>query len=342
MASFSRGLGGSFGHQFLVVVRQQPIPCRCTPTPIPPTTRSLVFRLSRSPSRFLQTAARPSKPKTIPKKPSASPSTPVKNNATTPRKPFPVAPSYAAQLAAKGRVTLYESPSHFWFRFSSIAASTFCISYTVYHYWSIYLHPLPNQVWWAPHAFGVICLFMTGMGGYFLMGTARIIRSLDAVSVSKMPASLAKTAATRNSPIYLEIQTQRIVPFMPRKRVSIWPDQLRLPFRMADAVAARETGLAGAKPLSPREQLAAMKAAEEARKREREYNLQHIWTAPFRDGKKAFGIMWRGTARAFSREGFAKVEVDGVNYKLDTTGGWALDHGRALDRVVGAKAGAAR
>ncbi len=29
-----------------------------------------------------------------------------------------------------------------------------------------------------------------------------------------------------------------------------------------------------------------------------------------------------------------KVEVKGSSYKLDVTGGWALDGGRALDRLA--------
>lgn len=350
MASFSRGF--AFGHQLLIVARQQAIPpsCKCVPT-TQPTPH--LFRLSRSqlqqlPSRLrcrlIQTAARAKSATKPPLKPTSShPKIPTAT-------PLPTRiSSYAEQLAAKGRVQLYEAPSHFWFRFSSISASVFCVSYTVYQYWSIYLHPPEGLAWWVPHAFGVVCLFMSGMGGWFLLGTSRIVRSIDAVSVASamakgkgkgkgkgsLPRGLTASPQT-TSPIYLEIQTQRMMPLMPRKRINLWPQQVQIPFRVADAVAAREAGAMLGQPQSLKARVKAERAAKEARERERQHTLNNIMTAPFRDAKKAMGIMASGIARAFNREGFAKIKVNGSNYKFDVSGGWAMDNGRALDRVLAA------
>jgi len=351
MASVSRGF--AFGHQLLFVARQQ-ASCKCAPT-TQPTLH--LFRLSRSqlqrlPSRLrcrlIQTAAR-----------AKSATKPSLLKSTSPHPKIPTATplparisSYAEQLAAKGRVPLYEAPSHFWFRFSSISASIFCVSYTVYQYWSIYLNPPEGLSWWVPHAFGVVCLFMSGMGGWFLLGTSRIVRSIDAVSVASamakckdkgngsLPRDLTMSLQT-TSPIYLEIQTQRMMPLMPRKHINLWPEQLQIPFRVADAVTAREAGAITGQPQSLKARVKAERAAKEARERERQHTLNNIMTAPFRDAKKATRIMASGIARAFNREGFAKIKVNGSNYKFDISGGWAMDNGRALDRVLAAN-GASR
>lgn len=80
---------------------------------------------------------------------------------------------------------------------------------------------------------------------------------------------------------------------------------------------------------------AAERRAEEARRKAaRQYELDHIMTAPFRDGARAAGTVMAGIRRGITGEGFAPLIVNGVKYKLDITSAYALDEGRALDRVV--------
>ncbi|KAK4442147.1 hypothetical protein QBC34DRAFT_419200 [Podospora aff. communis PSN243] len=350
MASFSRGLGP----QFFLLVRQQ-APCKCAATPQPAS--HILFRLSRSPfqmhtrSRFLQTAARSKAP--VKGAPKGGPvPKPTPNNAAPLLTPAPVTPlpsriiSYASQLAIKNRVTLYEAPSHFWFRFSSVSAAVFCIMYTTYQYWAIYLHPPSDLDWWVPHAYAAILIFMSAVGIYFGLGITHIVRSIDAVSVSsllaankgKLPKALVRDAGVgtgTTSPIYMEVELQRVIPFLPRRKFRVWPDQIELPFRMADAVAAQSGGGAASKaPMTLKQQVEAQRAERERRAAERKYNMEHIMTAPFRDAKKGFKAVWEGMARAFHREGFAKVDIGGTFYKLDVTDGWAMDQGRAMDRVL--------
>ncbi|KAK0646158.1 hypothetical protein B0T16DRAFT_390642 [Cercophora newfieldiana] len=341
MASFSRGLGP----QFLLLVRQQGA-CKCASTPQPAT--HILFRLSRSPfqsqshTRFLQACAKiPVKGATIRKTSPKNGAPLLPSAASTPLSSRII--SYASQLALKNRVTLYEAPSHFWFRLSSMTAAFFCITYTTYHYWSIYLNPPPDLDWWVPHAYGVICVFMASIGVYFALGTSRIVRSIDAVSVAsllasnkgKLPKALARKAGSgAQSPIVIEVSTQRMVPFVPNKKILLWPDQVLLPFRMADAVAARSLNGAPKPPMSLKAQLEAARAEQEAKAAARKYNMEHIMTAPFRDAKKGFKAVWEGMARAFNREGFAKITLDNLNYKLDVSGGWAMDEGRAMDRIL--------
>ncbi|KAK0623027.1 hypothetical protein B0T14DRAFT_515085 [Immersiella caudata] len=345
MASFSRGLGP----QFILLVRQQ-APCKCAATPQPAS--HILFRLSRSPlqahtrSRLLQTAAR-SKTSV---KGGPVPKSANKNAAPllAPAKGTPLPSriiSYASQLALKNRVALYEAPSHFWFRFSSVSAAAFCIMYTTYQYWAVYLHPPEDLAWWVPHAYGAILVFMSCVGIYFGMGITRIVRSIDAVSVSsllaankgQLPKALVRDAGVgtgTTSPIYIEVETQRVIPFLPRRKFLVWPDQVELPFRMADAVAAQSAGAASNAPMTLKQQVEAQRAERDRKAEERKYNMEHLMTSPFRDAKKGFKVMWEGMARAFHREGFAKVDIGGTFYKLDVTDGWAMDQGRAMDRVL--------
>lgn len=345
MASFSRHLGP----QFLLLVRQQTAagPCRCA---APPPPSHILLRLSRfqqlrlqPPSRFVQTATR-AKPKlkpTGPRKPPPPPPTQAPKTLTpfspaTVRKPH--TGSYLDQLAARGRTTLYEAPSHFWFRTSSLCAAAFCISYTVYQYWSTYLHPPEGLVWWVPYAFGVICVFMASVGTYFAMGTLRIVKTIEAVPAvaEALPRALLGKPAAQRPPIYIMVHTQRLVPFLPTKKLAYWPEQVRLPFRMTEAVAAARPA-----PPSARDRLLARQAEREANEKRAKYDREHLMTVPFRDAKRAAGTAWQGIARAFFREGFAKIELAHWNYKIDVTGGWALDDGRAIDRVLSVRQGGA-
>ena len=62
-------------------------------------------------------------------------------------------------------------------------------------------------------------------------------------------------------------------------------------------------------------------------------------TAPFRHMSRGFFQLFKAIGRTWHREGFMKVEVKGMKYKLDVTGGWALDRGRALDRLARVRPG---
>ncbi|KAK4186528.1 hypothetical protein QBC35DRAFT_500923 [Podospora australis] len=337
MASFSRGLGP----QFFLLLRQQPSTCaRCinssSSSSQPLNHLLLRARFSSSPLRLaIKSKSKPS-PSKKPQQPLLQPSAPAskpKANISPLLASARVVPStFAEQLAVKGRTILYESPSHLWFRIGCFSSAAFCVSYTVYQYWTILLHPPPDLYWWIPHAFGVICVFMAGMGMYFVLGTGRIVRSITAVPAASI-AKLAKSSGA--SPIYIEVTSQRMAPFLPPKKKLYLPDEVQLPFRMLGIF-----GTAGGineprkERLSLVEQVRAARKEIEDKKKEREYTMNHLMTAPFRDAKKAFGGMWSGIKRSFSREGFAKIKLGEQEFKLDVMGGWALDDGRAMDRLL--------
>jgi hypothetical protein len=340
MASFSRG----FGPRLLLLVRQQ-APCECAAT----QARQLL-RARFSTARLLQKAARsPRPPPQAPPKPApkaapkpAAKASPILGAATTQAAARPA--TYAEQLALKGRTLLYESPSHFWFRAGCFSSATFCVSYTVYQYWTVILHPPEGLMWWIPHAFGAILVFMAGMGAYFVMGAGRIVRSIEAVPAAAVAKQIAAKAsgtaatATTTSPVYVEVTTRRMAPFMPPKKHLLLPEEVQLPFRMYTLFAGARGGhpelLGPQKAVSLAESVRAERAARDAKIAARKYTMDHIMTAPFRDAGKAFGGAWRGIKRSFNREGFAKIQLGKQEYKLDVTGGWALEDGRAMDRLL--------
>jgi hypothetical protein len=129
-----------------------------------------------------------------------------------------------------------------------------------------------------------------------------------------------------------------MAPFMPPKKHLLLPEEVQLPFRMYTLFAGARGGhpelLGPQKAVSLAESVRAERAARDAKIAARKYTMDHIMTAPFRDAGKAFGGAWRGIKRSFNREGFAKIQLGKQEYKLDVTGGWALEDGRAMDRLL--------
>ncbi|KAK3380177.1 hypothetical protein B0T24DRAFT_185138 [Lasiosphaeria ovina] len=391
--AFSRALAPQSHLLLLLLVRSSRAAGACTFShQLPPPTRLLVFPSARlgldSPaSRRLAHAAARARPNTTTTKSTATsaakapPRQQLKATAprqqpkaaalTKPKKPAApllggtagavarrALPSYAEQLAAKGRTIIYEAPSHAWFRGASFSTSAFCVAYAVYQYWTIYLHPPDDLAWWVPHAFGVVCMFMASMGGYFALGTARVVKQIDVVPFAPFLASTTATASKSKRllqpsaallraakqkaapPVLIEVATRRPFPFLPAKRRLFLPDEVQLPFRMNGMLSSAPpppppasspgTG-AGGKTATTAQ---AQRAERERRARARQYELDHIMTAPFRDASKGFRRVSEQMSRVFTGGGFARIDLRGARHKLDVTGGWALDNGRAMDRLL--------
>lgn len=223
---------------------------------------------------------------------------------------------------------LYEGPSHFWLRVSSLSASVFCMTYVGIQYWSVVAFPPEGLAWWVPHLFVPIILVMGGAGGWFALSTAHIIRSIRAVPRSMLPKSYLtggrakKTkeeerslAALNASPVALDISLSNVVPFLPAKRIIAAPEEVVLPFKMQSTPVG--LGVAAQAP--------APKAAG---------GVMGLVVAPFEALGGALRGPFMGLRRGLLREGFAKIKVKNKNYKIDITGGKVLDQGKILDHVV--------
>ncbi|KAK3901248.1 hypothetical protein C8A05DRAFT_35074 [Staphylotrichum tortipilum] len=369
MASFSRGFAFPLPRPFsssqpgsrclLLLVRQH---AAAPAAECAAAQARLLLRARFSTSRLLQKAPLPRRPPptAAPKPAPASGAKSLPGKATPKASPVLGAAatqaarsvfSYTEQLALKGRTLLYEAPSHFWYRFGCYMTACFCFTYSGYNYWAVHLNPNDGLMWWVPYTFAFIIVFMAAVGSWFIWSTGNIVKSIEAVpaaAVAKEIASrAAKTAANTTalstptaalpSPIYIEVLTRRPFPFAPPKKHLMHPDEIQLPFRMhgIHARTAREHGPPAPRTLrEQREQIRAERAARDARAAERKYTMDHLLTAPFRDGAKAFGTAITGLSRAFTRSGFAKIRLGKKKYRMDAMGGWALDDGRALDRLM--------
>lgn len=324
MPSLSRGLCAhvlSFSNRPISHTVIQPLPARIACRGHLPISRHLFSTL-----HSLQ-ASKKSKPTPSPVPKATTP--PKAIPSTTTRAP-PPSPAYAALLASKSTPTLlYEAPNQFWFTFSAFNAGAFCISYVAVQYYTIFVNTPPGLAWWVPHGYTLICCFMATIGFYWMRWPSRIVR---AISAAPVPGK----SATGLPGLQLELATRRWVPFLPLKKTRYQLEEVHVPAKVASLVYAA-SGKAGVERLSPREQLLHAKAEEERKAKARQYELDHIMTAPFRHFGRGMKAAFGGMARALTRDGFAKIRVQKGELKLDVKGGWFLDDGKALDRLIHAK-----
>jgi len=68
----------------------------------------------------------------------------------------------------------------------------------------------------------------------------------------------------------------------------------------------------------------------------RDIERNSLMTSPFRKMSYLTWKMFGNLRRVWTREGFVYVQVNGRNgtWKIDRVGGWAMDDGRGLDRLV--------
>lgn len=257
--------------------------------------------------------------------------------APTPSQP-PTYQSYAQILALKPHPTLlYQAPSHTAFILSSYVTAGFCFTYAVVAFWSNYLKAPETITYWVPIAFGVICFGMAGAGTFFLLGPAWIVKSITAMPPAALKAAGAVPSAAKSvgngvvkgngaPALHIEVELRKMLPlpFFPARKIYVRPDEVQLPHQLARPTSS----------LSPA-QRAALKAQEEAeREAELEYERTHIMSRPIRHMSRAFFELFQGARRIWTREGFTAIYVKGYKYKLDVSGGWALDGGKAIDRLV--------
>lgn len=178
---------------------------------------------------------------------------------------------------------------------------------------------------------------MAAFAGWLILGPSKIIRSITAIP--KHLAAAAAGAPTKGGPrvgiktaaaapeLELEVELRKMfpMPFFPARKIYCKPQQFVVPEMLARPAQPPLTGI---------ELRQKQMAEEDQMKRLLEYERSHILTSPFRHANKAFYELFQSMRRAFTREGFHRVEINGKYYKFDTTGGWGLDNGRALIRLA--------
>ena len=165
---------------------------------------------------------------------------------------------------------------------------------------------------------------MAAFGTYLIFTPSSIVRTITAIPTTTSPAA----GSSRRPPqlnIEIELRKMLPVPFFPARKIYVAPEEL-----VMDSLISRPTNRA----LSSSEARVIRLEEEEAHRKELEYKQQHVVTAPFRSLSRGFFGMFKALARTVTREGFLKLRVKGRIYKLDISSGWALDKGKAIDRLV--------
>ncbi|KAI9707464.1 MAG: hypothetical protein M1836_000425 [Candelina mexicana] len=225
--------------------------------------------------------------------------------------------TFINNLATRSKSTLlYQAPSHRAYVLGSYAIGIYFLTYSGYTFYTVYLYPSPDLQVWVPYAMGVVCVFTACLGAWILLGSVRLIRSITAIPVRSMPLAVS-----------LHIESRRIVslPFVRNEVLNIAPSEFLLSSLLAEAPGKKLS-------LANREVLPLEK---EARKLDR----KRFMSTPSRHTGRSVWRALRYLSRLWTREGFQRVLIRGRvgHWQLDKQGGWALEQGRALDRLVNVK-----
>lgn len=318
MSAFSRGC--SIRHQLLHTTRTSPffLPRQSLQQPrFLSSTRILRAVTKVAPKTPLKQALPKNKPSF----------TPTKSPTTAPQAVYQ---TFASRLAQKKDPTLlYLAPSHTAFVVASYIGASFCFSYAVISFWSNYLNAPPDIQAWVPIALGGVSFFMAVGGSLLLLGPAWIVKSITAMPPAALKAArvavpnLAK-GATPELTIEIEFKKMFPIPFVPARKMYVKPEDIRVEHKLATS-DAQLTGV---------EKRAQRLQEEEAKRMELEYKRTNILSRGIRHMNKASFNLFLAARRTWTREGFTKFYIKNYRYKLDVSGGWALDGGRALDRLV--------
>ncbi|KAI0383095.1 hypothetical protein F5Y04DRAFT_39297 [Hypomontagnella monticulosa] len=291
------------------------------------------FWLRLTPSRirgrsFATTGIRAALKKQKPKATKATAATPAPTPVPAASPPSPVL-SYAQKLADKSTpTTLYEAGPQRVFLFSSYTAGIlFIFTGGVNAYFNVYT--IPEGIHWSIRAVqAFISLALAAVGTRFALFPAGAIRSIKVLPArpAKALGSAAKAVSPATLPVRLEIEARGNIPLpgMPLKRFQVDPNDVVLKVPMYHRKAAP----------SDYEKMIMKQEEEARRKKEREYEMNHLMTAPFRHAGQVIGLIFRSIRRGITGEGFAPITIKDVNYKLDITSAYVLEEGRALDRIV--------
>ncbi|KAH7418120.1 hypothetical protein BKA64DRAFT_189103 [Cadophora sp. MPI-SDFR-AT-0126] len=292
-----------------------------------------------SSSTLLQAAkqVRPSQPvkKVVPKNKSSSAPIKASISAKAPTTASPlVYKSYALSLAEKTHPThLYEAPSHTVYMLTCYGTAGFCFTYAAISFWSNYMLAPPDLATWVPVALGGVSFLMACLGGWLVLGPTRLVKSLVAVprNVQMIKGGLAKPGDGSIVPeLQIEVELKKMfpVPFFPRRKFYVKPEEIELSHRFVPVnkrISIQES-----------RERAKLEAMEKARLLE--YERNHILTSPFRRMSQLTFKMFTELKRVWTREGMMRVDIQNQRYKVDISGGWALEGGRALDRLAKIKA----
>ncbi|RGP59278.1 hypothetical protein FSPOR_11428 [Fusarium sporotrichioides] len=235
-----------------------------------------------------------------------------------------IAPSryaFIKSLASKPTPTvLYEGPSHFWFYFGCWSSGLSLLAWTGLT--SPYAVQQPEGVpQWIGLVFGTAYLLLASMGTFMITKTPNIVGQIRI-----LPAQVSKLAAATPgpTPIQMELTVKRMVPMLKPKVVVAPLNEVTL----ASRFSLPEEYVPGLRRIELEQK------TEAQRKALHKFDMQHLFTMPFRRMGRAVSAMFNGVKSAWTDMGFGIIIVDGKKYKVDVTKGYAHDGFRTLEKLV--------
>ncbi|KAG9257310.1 uncharacterized protein F5Z01DRAFT_648446 [Emericellopsis atlantica] len=249
--------------------------------------------------------------------------------------PPPTSYGLLRTLAAKSKPTvLYEGPSHFWFRTACWTSGLTLIAWAA----------LTGPSWWVPHlegfaawinwVYNISYILFAGMGFFLILKTRGIVSMIRLVpqtstqTVRAAPVGAATTGlpATTASTPKLEVSVNNSLPFLKPKKIVTDIDKVSL-----------KTRFSLPKEMVPELSRQHALEAEEKAKALKKYDMEHLFTMPFRKIGRGFSGFFRATRSAWTDMGYGVINVDGKQYRVNIERGFALDGFKTLERLVPVK-----
>jgi hypothetical protein len=174
---------------------------------------------------------------------------------------------------------------------------------------------------WIGLVFGTAYLLLASMGTFMITKTPNIVGQIRI-----LPAQVSKLAAATPgpTPIQMELTVKRMVPMLKPKVVVAPLNEVTL----ASRFSLPEEYVPGLRRIELEQK------TEAQRKALHKFDMQHLFTMPFRRMGRAVSAMFNGVKSAWTDMGFGIIIVDGKKYKVDVTKGYAHDGFRTLEKLV--------
>lgn len=234
---------------------------------------------------------------------------PHKPPSHTPYKPF------AFTLASRSEPTLlYQSASNTVYALGCYTVGLLCFAWSLHASYQIYYHPPSWFNRLLKSLYYGICGVAVSMATLFIMRPYRVIQSIQA-----LPTASHKGARR----LHLQIESARLFPGIRPRTVSVPVDTIRL----SDQLYSDRSGGVPLRLLELRR-----KRAERVKK----LGEGNFLTLPFRQLSFHLWNGWQALKGVFLNNPFIYLRANGYygTWKLGKEAGWALDEGRAIDRIV--------
>lgn len=223
--------------------------------------------------------------------------------------------SFAQTLASRSEPTLlYQGNSTTIYRLGCYTVGLLCFGWSLHAAYQMFFHPPSFMNRFLKSMYYGLCGLAAGMAALFLMRPYRVIQSIQALPIASHKGTLT---------LHLKLESAPLLPGIRPRTVSVPAKFVTL----SDRLYAEKSGGVPLHLLELR-----------SRRAEKIMKLKHgnIMSLPIRQ----LGFhLWNGfqvLKEVFSNNPFIYLRAKGhyATWKLDKGAGWALDEGRAFDRVV--------